>query len=66
MSLTLPCTNTKLRRHALLDVSALDDANDRSAVFIVNRSLTESITIDLNWQDRAPKSDHQHLSSCGE
>jgi alpha-N-arabinofuranosidase len=40
----------------LLDVSASYDEDNKShAVFIVNRSLTDSVTIDLNWQDRAPK-----------
>lgn len=41
----------------LLDVSAsFDEATNAHAIFIVNRSQTESMTIDLNWQDRAPKS----------
>jgi alpha-N-arabinofuranosidase len=41
----------------LLDVSAsYNEANNTSAIFIVNRSQTESITVDLNWQDRTPKS----------
>jgi alpha-N-arabinofuranosidase len=40
----------------LLDVSAsYDEANKSAAVFIVNRSQTESITVELNWQDIAPK-----------
>jgi len=40
----------------LLDVSAsYDETSDRNALFIVNRSLTESLTVDLCWQDRAPK-----------
>jgi len=41
----------------LLDVSAsYDEATNASAIFIVNRSQTESIPVELNWQDRAPKS----------
>ncbi len=41
----------------LLDVSAsYDEANQAGAVFIVNRSQTDSLSVDLNWQDRAPKS----------
>jgi len=40
----------------LLDVSAsYDAATGKSGVFIVNRSQTESMTIDLNWQDRTPR-----------
>ncbi|MHB8627570.1 MAG: arabinosylfuranosidase ArfA [Aggregatilineales bacterium] len=40
----------------LLDVSAsYNTENNQSAVFIVNRSQTESITVDLHWQDRAPQ-----------
>ncbi len=39
----------------LLDVSAAyDEANNTNAVFIVNRSQTQSLTVDLNWQDRVP------------
>jgi alpha-N-arabinofuranosidase len=41
----------------LLDVSAsYDEANNAQAVFIVNRSLNDSLPVDLYWQDRAPKS----------
>ncbi len=41
----------------LLDVSAsYDEASGSSAVFIVNRSQTETITVDLHWQDRVPQS----------
>lgn len=47
----------------LLDVSSsYDEATNTNAIFIVNRSQTESIHIELNWQDRAPrliKSVHQ-------
>lgn len=39
----------------LLDVSAsYDEANNASGVFIVNRSLTDSVTVELTWQDRSP------------
>lgn len=39
----------------LIDVSSsYDEATGESAVFIVNRSQTESITVDLHWQDRKP------------
>lgn len=41
----------------LIDVSAsYDEANHAGAIFIVNRSLTESMTIDLNWLDCVPQS----------
>lgn len=40
---------------SLLDVSAsYDAASDKGAVFIVNRSQTESVTTDIVWQDAAP------------
>jgi alpha-N-arabinofuranosidase len=40
----------------LLDVSAsYDEGTGASAVFIVNRSQTESLPLELNWQDRAPQ-----------
>jgi alpha-N-arabinofuranosidase len=40
----------------LLDVSSsYDEANDAQAIFIVNRSLTESLPAELHWQDRQPK-----------
>jgi alpha-N-arabinofuranosidase len=39
----------------LLDVSAsYDQANDRGAVFLVNRSQHETVTTDLSWQGAAP------------
>ena len=39
-----------------LDVSAsYDEAGGKGAVFIVNRSMTESVPVDLRWQDGAPK-----------
>jgi len=41
----------------LLDVSAsYDEANRTSAVFIVNRSQTESVVADLHWEGDMPKS----------
>lgn len=41
----------------LLDVSAsYDEAANAQAIFIVNRSLSDSLPVDLHWQDRAPKS----------
>ncbi len=40
----------------LLDVSSsYDEANNTQAVFIVNRSQTDSLPAELHWQDRAPK-----------
>jgi alpha-N-arabinofuranosidase len=40
----------------LLDVSAsYDEANDQGAVFIVNRSQTETLTTDVTWQGAAPR-----------
>jgi alpha-L-arabinofuranosidase len=39
----------------LLDVSAsYDQAGDRGAVFVVNRSQTEAVTTDVAWQGVAP------------
>jgi len=39
----------------LLDVSAsYDQANDRGAVFIVNRSQHEAVTTDIGWQGATP------------
>lgn len=41
----------------LLDVSSsYDEATGANAVFIVNRSQTEPLPVELHWQDRAPKS----------
>jgi alpha-N-arabinofuranosidase len=41
----------------LLDVSAsYDEATNATAIFIVNRSQTESVPVELHWQDRAPQS----------
>ncbi len=40
----------------LLDVSAsYDEAANAGAIFIVNRSQTDSLPVDLIWQDRAPQ-----------
>jgi len=40
----------------LLDVAAsYDAAHDSSAVFVVNRSLTSDVPVDIVWQDKAPK-----------
>ncbi|MBN1285398.1 MAG: alpha-N-arabinofuranosidase [Anaerolineae bacterium] len=40
----------------LLDVSAsYDEAANAGAVFIVNRSQTDSVPVELRWQDRAPQ-----------
>jgi alpha-N-arabinofuranosidase len=39
----------------LLDVSAsYDQANDQGAVFIINRSQSETVTTELDWQGAAP------------
>ncbi len=41
----------------LLDVSAsYDEGQQSGAIFIVNRSQTESLPAELHWQDRTPKS----------
>ena len=41
----------------LLDVSSsYDAATDANAVFIVNRSQTDSLPVELHWQDRVPQS----------
>jgi alpha-N-arabinofuranosidase len=41
----------------LLDVSAsYDEGNQSNAIFMVNRSQTESLPVELHWQDRKPKS----------
>jgi len=40
----------------LLDVSAsYDEATQTNAIFIVNRSQTDSLPVELHWQDRAPQ-----------
>jgi alpha-N-arabinofuranosidase len=53
---TAPESDTKLfGPMPLLDVSAsYDQANDRGAVFIVNRSQNEAVTTDIGWQGAAP------------
>ncbi len=49
-------TTRKFGDMPLLDVSAsVDEASGQNAVFIVNRSQTDSLTVTLNWQDRAPQ-----------
>lgn len=52
-----PCYQTqKYGDMPLLDVSAsYDEANGASAVFIVNRSQTDSVPVELHWQDRTPQ-----------
>jgi alpha-N-arabinofuranosidase len=43
----------------LLDVSAsYDEASRTNAIFIVNRSQTDSLPVELRWQDRTPQSIH--------
>ena len=40
----------------LLDVCAsFDEANSSGAAFLVNRSLTETLTVDINWQGTPAK-----------
>jgi alpha-L-arabinofuranosidase len=53
---TAPESDTKLfGPMPLLDVSAsYDQATDRGAVFIVNRSQHEAVTTDISWQGAAP------------
>ncbi|QPC84122.1 alpha-N-arabinofuranosidase [Phototrophicus methaneseepsis] len=41
----------------LLDVSSsYNEETDSNAIFIVNRSQTDSLPVEIHWQDRAPKS----------
>jgi alpha-N-arabinofuranosidase len=48
---------TKYGEMPLLDVSAsYDEANNTQAVFIVNRSQTETVPTEIYWQDRVPQS----------
>ncbi|HET9221514.1 MAG TPA: alpha-N-arabinofuranosidase [Roseiflexaceae bacterium] len=53
---TAPLHDTQLYGSMpLLDVSAsYDQAGDRGAVFVVNRSQTEAVTTDVVWQGAAP------------
>jgi alpha-N-arabinofuranosidase len=53
---TAPQADTKLfGPMPLLDVSAsYDQANDRGAVFIVNRSQQEAVTTEIGWQGSGP------------
>ncbi len=47
---------TKYGDMPLLDASAsYDEAQDAHAIFLVNRSQTESLPVVLRWQDRAPQ-----------
>ena len=49
-------TTTQFGDMPLLDVSAsYDEANQAGAVFIVNRSLTDALVVDLHWQDKVPQ-----------
>jgi alpha-N-arabinofuranosidase len=49
-------TTAKYGEMPLLDVSAsYDEATGASAVFIVNRSQTDSVPVTLRWQDRQPQ-----------
>jgi alpha-N-arabinofuranosidase len=50
----------------LLDVSAsYDETTNASAVFIVNRSQTESLPTELHWQDRPPTQISAVYQMCG-
>src|SRR5690606_14687371 len=41
---------------SLLDASSsYDEENQSHAVFVVNRSQTDSLPVELRWQDRAPQ-----------
>lgn len=49
-------TTQKFGDMPLLDVSSsFDEANNVQAVFIVNRSQTDSLPVELHWEDRTPK-----------
>lgn len=56
VAVTAPYYSTeKFGDMPLLDVSAsYDEANGRHAVFIVNRSQTDSLHVELHWQDCIP------------
>ncbi len=56
-TVTAPLYSTKqFGDMPLIDVSAsYDEANNACAVFIINRSQTESLPVELYWQARAPK-----------
>lgn len=50
----------------LLDVSAsYDEATGAHAIFIVNRSQTETVPVNLHWQDRAPSAIRALHQICG-
>ena len=57
---------TVRRRARSLDVSASHDpATGQGAVFIVNRSLTESIPVDVVWQTGKPSAVEAVYQICG-
>ncbi len=50
-------STTKFGDMPLLDVSAsYNEENQDNVIFIVNRSQTESLPVELHWQDRVPQS----------
>jgi alpha-N-arabinofuranosidase len=50
----------------LLDVSAsYDEASNASAIFLVNRSQTESLPVEVRWQDRTPQQISAVYQLCG-
>jgi alpha-N-arabinofuranosidase len=57
VAVTAPSYSTKkFGDMPMIDVSAsFDEANNKNSIFIVNRSLTESLPVDLCWQDRKPQ-----------
>src|SRR6185369_3779062 len=58
VSVTAPRYETaKFGDMPLLDVSAsYDESTNSNAIFIVNRSQTDSLNVELHWQDRVPTS----------
>ena len=56
VAVNAPMYNTKqFGDMPLLDVSSsYDSENNRHAVFIVNRSQTDAVVTDINWQDQQP------------
>jgi alpha-N-arabinofuranosidase len=52
-----PCYSTaKFGDMPLLDVSAsYNEATNANNIFIVNRSQTDSVPVELHWQDRSPR-----------
>jgi len=57
VSVTAPTYQTKkYDEMPLLDVSAsYDEANKTGAIFMINRSQTESLPVELHWQDCTPQ-----------